>query len=91
MQIVFLSKNVHIDFTDRIALFATLYLVENFKFCNKYQTFFAKYLSLVVKTDPKKNIALQQNYFTIPKYAKFYAAGIQKAGIVWEASAEDYR
>ena len=52
-----LLKKVNIDFTDGIASLAALYWVENFKLCNKYQTFLARHLGLVTKKFPNKDIA----------------------------------
>lgn len=46
---VFLLKKINIDFTNRIALLVTLVLVENFKFCNKYEFFLARHFDFVIK------------------------------------------
>ena len=56
-QMVFLSKKVNMDFTDGIASLAVLYLVKNFKLCNKHQTLLARHLGLVTKKVPKEDIA----------------------------------
>ena len=54
-----LSKEVNINFTDRIALLVALHWVKNFKLCNKHQSFFTKYLGLVTKKVSKEDLALQ--------------------------------
>ena len=56
-QMALLTKKVNINFTDGIASLAALHWVQNFKLCNKHQTFLARHLSLVTKKVPKEDIA----------------------------------
>ena len=56
-QMAFLSKKVNIDFTKGFASLAALHWVENFKLCNKHQTFLARHLGLMTKKVSKKDIA----------------------------------
>ena len=60
-QMSLLSKKVNIDFTDEIASLVALYLVENFKLCNKHQTILARHLGFVTKKLSKKDIPLRLN------------------------------
>ena len=58
-QMIFYQKKVNIDFIDGITLLAALHWVENFKLCNKHQTFFARHLRLVTRKISKKDFASQ--------------------------------
>ena len=55
-QIAPLSKKVNIDIIHGSALFAALHWFENFKLCNKHQTFLARDFRLVMKKVLKDNI-----------------------------------
>lgn len=57
---LFIEK-FNMAFTDIIATLTTLYLIENFKLCNKYQSFLAKHLGLVTKKVSKKDLTSQMD------------------------------
>ncbi len=56
-----LLKKVNIDFTDGIALLATLYQIANFKLCNKHQFFLARHLGFITNWVSKENVASQMD------------------------------
>ncbi len=43
----FLAKNINLDMTDEMVMLATLYLIENFKPCNKHLCLLARYLGFM--------------------------------------------
>lgn len=52
-----LSKKINNIYSDGIGLLATLYYIENFKFCNKYKVFLIRDISFMIKKVFKKNLA----------------------------------